>query len=122
MNTTNTAPSDYIEERNRHVQILKRLKEGFEVDPEEQVAALQWAISHLEGLPEHWVHVEAEDSRSSVDAARYRYLRDCDPDIGAHISEMQQSDWGNWHSIVLTGPEADQRVDELRGAIPGSGV
>jgi hypothetical protein len=56
----------------------------------------------------------AETSRDDArDAARYRKLRNADPDAGPCVTEEQQNDWGNWNSVHLGGKELDQRVDGM---------
>ncbi len=61
MGIEQSTPDGYIVQRNRHTETLRCIRKGYPVGLLEQAAALDWAISHLAGLPEHWVHAEAPD-------------------------------------------------------------
>lgn len=45
----------WCEIRNGHVRMLRQLIDHTE---EDERAAVEWAIRHLDGLPENWVAVE----------------------------------------------------------------
>lgn len=50
--------SEYTQERNAHVRVLRSeidRRAGYH-DPVRD--ALKWAVRRLEGLPEHWVYSE----------------------------------------------------------------
>lgn len=54
--------NNFIQDRNRAIDRLKKLMEH-ELDETTTVLgvwSLNWAIRHLEGLPEHWVAADAE--------------------------------------------------------------
>lgn len=45
------------------------------------------------------------------DAARYRWLREADPDEGPAVMEHHCNDWGKWYYIALHQVELDTAID-----------
>lgn len=48
------------------------------------------------------------------DAARYRHLREADPDTGPAVAVVVFNDWGNVHRNYPTGDELDAVIDAAR--------
>jgi hypothetical protein len=56
----------------------------------------------------------AELERLKKDAARYRFIRDNDPDSeGPYITRHIQNSWGKWGNTVERGTAADDLIDTL---------
>lgn len=93
-------------------ELAERWKSG---DFEERECAEQLlAILDAEGdgAPARPDGVSDADVR---DAARYRWLRDADPDSGSpYIARQRQDSWGNWKDEWLGLLEADRAIDAAR--------
>lgn len=50
----------------------------------------------------------------AMDAARYQWLRDADPDNGPFIARSQVDSWGNPRTDILQGTDADAAIDAAR--------
>ena len=65
---------------------------------------------------------QREESGDTLDAARYRFLRDVSDadEQQPYICQEQQDSWGTWRSIALDPSEADTLIDAAMAAQPVS--
>lgn len=67
MTDTNRTSNQYLSIRKKHLATLREIARDGTVEVGQFKAALQWAISRLDGMPEHWV--ASPDETSAVPPA-----------------------------------------------------
>lgn len=76
MNKELPSSNQYLSDRKRHIATLREIARDGTIEVGQFKGALQWAISRLDGMPEHWTATPDETSGAPQVRAALVEIRD----------------------------------------------